>query len=170
MKVVQSLLVPKDTIFFGEDTRQSWFPKIPSSVGKDTKKCVLPFLVGKDTIFHSIRSLKRCPIIVGPQRYHVFVAKDTKKVSYHYWWPKMPLTAKKIPGERWSIIKKEGVLSLMVTKDTTSCQKIQDNLGTKRYHSLSEKIPKKKPYHSWSQRYHLPSHPITKNGKETMSG
>ena len=105
MKGVQSLLVAKDTIFVGKETRQSWFQKIPPSVGKDTKKGVLPFLVGKDTIFHPIRSPKRCPIIDGRQRYHI-VPKDTRLS----WFPKIPFSVGKDT--------KNGVLPFFVGKDT----------------------------------------------------
>ena len=49
----------------------------------------------------------------------------------------------------------------MVAKNTTSCKKIPDNIGSQRYHSLSEKIPKQVSYHSWSAKipFTIPSNP-----------
>ena len=57
----------------------------------------------------------------------------------------------------------------MVAKDTTSCQKIPQNLGSQRYHSLSEKIPNNVSYHSLTAKIPFFIHPILKNGKDTMS-
>ena len=119
--------------FVPEDARRSWFPKIPFSVRKDTKKGAQPFLVAK--IPFTIHS--------NPEKWEsdlLWVTKDTKKPSYNNYCrcQKRPFSSPKIPQERWPIITKWKVSNhCWSPKIPFSSQKIPDNLGYWRYHPLS---------------------------------